>query len=239
MAKYTVKSFFDEFKYYAMQDMKQTGILASLTAAQAKIESRYGNSKLTVECNNLFGIKGKYNGQSGRYLTTEYRNGIARKEYADFRKYPSWAESVADHSGLFNRLERYKNLRGETDYVKACNNVKADGYATSPTYATTLLQCINQYKLYVWDAEVLGKMPQKQKVLSITDYYPVLKLGSRGDHVLAWQRFLNLSGFPCGLEDGIYGKNTRLAVMEYQQSRGLKADGIVGPATWNSLPKAA
>jgi len=236
---YTVKSFFEAFKPYAIQDMQQTGILASLTAAQAKIESRYGNSKLTVECSNLFGIKGSYNGQSGRYLTTEYYNGVAVKVYANFRKYPSWAESIKDHSDLFNRLARYKNLKSETDYVKACNNVKADGYATSPIYSTTLLNCINQYKLYEWDAEALGRPIAKQKVLKIADYYPTLKIGSTGEHVLCWQRFLNLSGYHCGIEDGIYGKNTRLAVIDYQTAHGLRADGIVGPATWNSLPKAA
>ncbi|MBR5361674.1 MAG: glucosaminidase domain-containing protein, partial [Lachnospiraceae bacterium] len=154
---YTVKSFFETLKPYVIQDMQESGILASLTAAQAKIESGYGNSKLTVQCNNLFGIKGSYNGQSGRYLTTEYYNGVAQKVYANFRKYPSWQESIADHSSLFNRLARYKNLRGETDYIKACNNVQADGYATSPVYSTTLLTCINQYKLYEWDAEALNR----------------------------------------------------------------------------------
>ena len=78
----------------------------------------------------LFGIKGKYNGQSGRFLTTEYYNGVKQRVYADFRKYPSWQESIADHSSLFNRLERYKNLRGEKNYVTACIN-KNDG--ASPT----------------------------------------------------------------------------------------------------------
>ena len=234
---YTVKSFFETLKPYVIQDMQESGILASLTAAQAKIESGYGNSKLTVQCNNLFGIKGSYNGQSGRYLTTEYYNGVAQKVYANFRKYPSWQESIADHSSLFNRLARYKNLRGETDYIKACNNVQADGYATSPVYSTTLLTCINQYKLYEWDAEALNRPIQKQKVLKIADYYPTLKIGSTGEYVLSWQCFLNLSGYPCGDEDGIFGKNTRLAVIEYQKNHPEcgKPDGIIGPKTWTSL----
>lgn len=235
---YTAQGFLDKLKPYVIQDMQTTGILASLTASQAFIESNKGNSGLTQKCNNLFGIKGSYNGQSGRFLTTEYYNGTPHKVYANFRKYPSWAESIADHSDLFNRLARYKNLRGETDYVKACNNVKADGYATSPTYATTLLNTINKYKLYEWDAEALGRSIEKQKTLSVSDYYPTLKQGSKGEHVLCWQRFLNLSGYPCGLEDGIFGKNTRLAVIEYQRDHGLTPDGIIGPKTWNSIPKA-
>lgn len=233
---YTDKSFLEKFKPYAMEDMKKTGILASLTAAQGFIESGNGNSGLTQKANNLFGIKGSYNGQSVRMLTTEYYNGTPVKVYADFRKYPSWTESIADHSSLFNRLARYKNLRGETDYVKACNNVAKDGYATSPTYATTLLNCINNYKLYQWDSEVLGKVVTMQPAKDPGVYYPLLKKGSHGAYVLAWQKFLNQNGYICGLEDGKFGENTRLAVIEYQKAKGLKPDGIIGQNTWNSLP---
>mgnify|MGYP002522321889 CR=1 FL=1 len=143
---YTDRQFLDKFKPFAIKDMQETGILASLTAAQAFIESSKGNSGLTQKANNLFGIKGFFNGQSVKMWTTEYYNGSPSRGYTDFRKYPTWQESVNDHSGLFNRLARYKNLRGETDYIKACNNVKADGYATSPTYATTLISTINKYK---------------------------------------------------------------------------------------------
>lgn len=116
---YTDKTFLDKFKPLAIKDMQESGILASLTGAQAFIESSKGNSGLTCKANNLFGIKGTYNGQSVTMLTTEYYNGIAVRVNAAFRKYPSWQESVNDHSALFNRLARYKNLRGETDYVKA------------------------------------------------------------------------------------------------------------------------
>ena len=155
---YTDKTFLDVLKPYVLQDMKNTGILASLTGSQAFIESNKGNSKLTTTANNLFGIKGKYNGQSVVMKTTEYVDGKAVKVDAEFRKYPSWLESIADHSRLFNTNKRYANLRGLTDYKQACINVQADGYATSPTYAQTLINTIEKYKLYEWDAEVLGEM---------------------------------------------------------------------------------
>lgn len=232
---YTDKSFLEKLKPYVIEDMRKSGILASLTAAQAFIESGKGNSGLTVKANNLFGIKGTYNGQSVTMLTTEYYNGIAVRVNAAFRKYPSWLESVNDHSALFNRLARYKNLRGETDYVKACNNVHADGYATSPVYSTTLLIKINDYKLYEWDAEVLGHAVPRQKVETIAQHYPTLLIGSKSDYVLHWQKYLNLLGFACGNEDGVFGRNTKAAVMEYQRSKGLVADGIIGTKTWESL----
>lgn len=227
---YTDKTFLETIKPFVLEDMKKTGILASLTAAQAFIESKKGNSGLTQKANNLFGIKGSYNGQSVTMLTTEYYNGVPVKVNAPFRKYPSWLESINDHSAMFNRMERYKNLRGETNYVKACNNVQNDGYATSPTYANTLLGVINQFKLYEWDAEVLGKTPKTEPI----ERYPTLLIGSKGDYVLHWQKYLNLLGYKCGLEDGIFGKNTRSAVMEYQRSKGIEPTGIINTATWAS-----
>lgn len=159
---YTDQSFLAVLKPYVLQDMRDTGILASLTAAQAFIESNKGNSGLTTKANNLFGIKGTYQGQSVKMKTTEYYNGVKTSVYADFRKYPSWKESIADHSRLFNTSKRYANLRGCTNYLEACKNVQADGYATSPTYAKTLAATIEKYKLYEWDAEVLGGVVPKE-----------------------------------------------------------------------------
>lgn len=234
---YTADTFLEKLKPMAITDMRETGILASLTGAQAFIESNKGNSGLTQKANNLFGIKGSYNGQSVKMLTTEYYNGVPCRVYADFRKYPNWLDSINDHSSLFNRLARYKNLRGETDYVKACNNVAKDGYATSPTYATTLLNTINKYKLYVWDAETMGKAPEKSDVLTPGEYYPTLKKGSKNDYVYHWQLFLNLNGYDCGIADGIFGKNTEAAVKQWQCAHGLIPDGIIGAKTWNAVGK--
>lgn len=224
---YTAESFLKKLKPYVIADMKQSGILASLTAAQAFIESNKGNSGLTTRANNLFGIKGSYNGQSVTMLTTEYYNGVKTKIYAAFRKYPSWAESIADHSALFNRLARYKNLRGLTDYKAACINVQADGYATAPDYANTLLNTINKYRLYEWDGK---DVPIQQP-----DTLPTLKLGDHNDYVYHWQKYLNLCGYPCGLEDGIFGYNTEIAVKEWQAANGLNPDGIIGKQTWHKL----
>lgn len=237
MAKYTAQTFLETFKPYAINDMKQNKILASLTTAQAFIESGKGNSQLTTIANNLFGIKGSYNGQSVTMRTPEYYNGVRKIINAAFRKYPSWGESVADHSDLFNRLARYVNLRGCTNYAQACINVHADGYATSPVYATTLLNTINRYKLYEWDAEVFGYSVKKQPASIIA--YPVLHPGDKNDYVLHWQKFLNLSGYFCGLEDGIFGKNTEIAVKQWQSAHGLNADGIIGRNTWAECMKLA
>lgn len=233
---YTAEQFLNRIHDDVIDDMLLTKILASLTAAQALIESNKGNSGLTVQCNNLFGIKGEYNGQSGTFWTTEYYNGVATRVQAKFRKYPSWAESIADHSRLFTSSKRYKNLVGCTDYIQVCKNVKADGYATSPSYANTLINTINSYKLYLWDKEVV---PSIKSVEKAAPALPTLKKGSKGEYVLAWQQYLWINGFPPGLIDGKFGQLTEDAVKAFQFSRGLTVDGIIGHEMWNSIGVAA
>jgi murein L,D-transpeptidase YcbB/YkuD len=234
---YTAESFLAKIKPYVIADMKSSGILASLTAAQAFIESGKGNSGLTQKANNLFGIKGKYNGQSVIMETTEYINNVAKRVNAEFRKYPSWTESIADHSALFNRASRYANLRGETDYKKACTNVKNDGYATSPTYTQTLISCIEKYRLYEWDKEAganINVPTQTAPVNTCKVTAEVVKNGSRGQAAKAVQTLLNIYGETLSV-DGVFGSKSVSALKTYQTSQGLKADGICGENTWNKL----
>lgn len=222
---YNAQTFLEKIKPMVIADMQKTGILASLTAAQAFIESSKGNSGLTVKANNLFGIKGEYNGQFVTMLTTEYIGGIPQKVQAKFRKYPSWQESINDHSGLFLRSSRYANLRGCKDYKQACKNVQADGYATSPTYAQTLIKTIETYQLYTWDgveAKPTGNpyaMPTKN-----------IKKGARGNDVRWLQYELNRRGYHL-VCDGIFGAKTDEAVRAFQADNGLVPDGIVGVLT--------
>lgn len=222
---YNAIQFFEIIKPMVIADMQKTGILASLTAAQAMIESSKGNSGLTVKANNLFGIKGKYNGQSIRMLTTEYIDGKPQKVYADFRKYPSWAESIADHSGLFLRSQRYANLRGCKDYKQACVFIQADGYATSPTYGHTLQKTIETYQLYTWDGLDVKPTGNLYGV-------PVknVKKGSKGNDVRWLQYELNSRGYHL-VCDGIFGAKTDEMVRAFQADNGLVVDGIVGALT--------
>lgn len=67
---------------------------------------------------------------------------------------------------------------------------------------------------------------------------PQLAYGDTGTYVAKLQRMLNERGFKCGEADGIFGKNTLNAVVAFQQSKGLLADGIVGRMTWTELNDA-
>ncbi|WP_338631928.1 peptidoglycan-binding protein [Clostridium baratii] len=70
------------------------------------------------------------------------------------------------------------------------------------------------------------------------DYSRVLKVTNPlmyGEDIRAVQNKLNSLGFNAGSADGYYGNGTRDAVIRFQRARGLEADGMVGPATWNTL----
>lgn len=67
----------------------------------------------------------------------------------------------------------------------------------------------------------------------------VLKKGMKGNQVKTAQRLLKAMGYSVGLSgaDGDFGKNTEKAVIKFQTKVGLKADGIIGKATWEKLLK--
>lgn len=223
---YTTNSFLKVIRPYVIRDMRQSGILASLTASQALIESNKGNSGLTVKANNLFGIKGKFNGQSITLPTKEFVGGKYITVNAVFKKYPSWQESINDHSAMFNRLPRYSNLRNCQDYEQACINVKKDGYATAPDYTNTLMNPIKKYKLWLWDYEVLKDYPANK--------LRTVQRGSDGAGVYLLQMILVGKGYKLSC-DGNFGKLTFEAVKAYQRENQLVDDGIVGQKTWGRL----
>jgi len=64
---------------------------------------------------------------------------------------------------------------------------------------------------------------------------PLIKIRSTGNIVKWLQERLNFLVFNCGAADGIFGEKTRAAVIAFQSSRGLSADGIVGQNTWRKL----
>ena len=160
-----VVEFLDVIGPMATADMQQNGILASLTIAQAILESDYGRSLLALEANNLFGIKANSSWDGMVYCTqnkTAYNSYAAAKAqlgesfmntYKEkfWRAYPSWQESVNDHSNLFNTSDRYENLRGLTDYKLACQYVGEDGYCSDPGYTDNLIRLIEDYELYNYD----------------------------------------------------------------------------------------
>ena len=140
------QNYFDKYKDVAVEQMLKYRIPASITLAQGVLESAAGNSELATKANNHFGIK--CNGWTGR---KSYHDDDARNEC--FRAYDSVYESYQDHSVFLTTSKSYSNLfqLKLTDYKGWARGLKACGYATSPTYATKLIEIIELYKLYQYD----------------------------------------------------------------------------------------
>jgi hypothetical protein len=136
---------------------------------------------------------------------------------------------------MFNRASRYTNLRGLKDYKLACKYVQQDGYATSPTYAQTLLKTIENYKLWAWDLEAEGK---EVSLPATGNPYPEptknIKLNSKGNDVRWLQYELNQHGYKL-IVDGIAGPKSIESLTHYQMHHDLVPDGICGPLTRASL----
>ena len=140
------QDYFDKYKDVAVEQMLKYHIPASITLAQGVLESGAGKSELATKANNHFGIK--CNGWTGR---KSYHDADERNEC--FRAYDNVYESYKDHSIFLTTSKRYSSLfqLKLTDYKGWAKGLKACGYATSPTYATKLIEIIQLYKLYQYD----------------------------------------------------------------------------------------
>lgn len=154
----------------AQADMQKSGILASLTIAQAILESGWGTSELATKANALFGIKAdaRWSGKAYSKDTKECYDGVTYTTItALFRAYDSWAASVADHSAFLLANKRYAAVVGERDYKAACRAIKAAGYATDPGYPQKLIGLIEKYGLTAYDGKA-GTEDKTSMNISIT-----------------------------------------------------------------------
>jgi len=159
--------FVDKVGELANLDMQKTGVLASVTVAQAILESGYGRSELAIEANNYFGMKASLSGNTWASAwdnqsiyskkTIEHdKEGNAFFVGANFRKYPNLQTSINDHSlyliGARKGAElRYKGLAGEKDYRKAIQIIKDGGYATDVNYVEKVCDLIERWDLTKFD----------------------------------------------------------------------------------------
>ncbi|NOV00177.1 glycoside hydrolase family 73 protein [Paenibacillus planticolens] len=138
------ESFTRQIASAAQVNMREFGILASVTLAQAILESGWGSH---APGNNLFGIKGSGQQQA----TQEFIYGKWIQIVDGFRVYESWADSIRDHSLLLAQNQRYKNALNERNYQIASKEIQCAGYATDPKYADKLIQIIEGSDLTRFD----------------------------------------------------------------------------------------
>lgn len=152
-------AFIDFLAPIARENRKQYGVLASISMAQAILESDWGNSELSAKYYNLFGVKGEDHAANSVLLTTkEFENGQERTVQAWFRVYENWEESMTEHAQLLAEgtswdAARYQAVIQATDYVEAAYALESAGYATDPDYAEKLIGVIESNRLYLYDVE--------------------------------------------------------------------------------------
>ena len=96
----TREDFIKEVAAPAQKLGKKHNILPSLIIGVACHESNFGQSQLAEKGNNLFAVKGTYNGKSVTLPTWEVIDGVRHDIDAAFRKYPSYLESIQDFCDL-------------------------------------------------------------------------------------------------------------------------------------------
>ena len=163
----TTEQFIDTIGEDARELAQDNDLYASVMLAQAIVESASGSSGLSCEpYNNLFGIKGSYQGSSVRMKTQEDDGeGNLETIVAEFRKYPSLKDSLSDYVDLLTGNSLYTPVKKSNceSYEDACEYLQGR-YATSTTYARTLKAYIEAYDLTQYDSPSDGSSTKLEKI---------------------------------------------------------------------------
>jgi len=155
------KKFISNIVEDAKKSYEEYGILPSVTIAQAILESAWGESTLSSEHNNLFGIKAdeRWNGKKVNMKTKEnYEDEI--QDY--FRVYNSYESSIEDHGKFLSENSRYRDngIFDKKTYKGQAQALEDAGYATAKNeegeliYADLLINVIKNNNLMLYDTEV-------------------------------------------------------------------------------------
>ena len=178
----STESYISIFKAIAIEEMRKSGIPASITLAQGILESGSGKGRLAVEANNHFGIK--CHDWKGKKI---YHDDDEDQEC--FRKYKNAETSFKDHSEFLTGRKRYANLfkLKKHDYKGWAKELRRAGYATDKKYPQKLISLIERYELFKFDEEVLGKPYAEDKTID-TKHIVV-----KGDTLYSISRKYNLT----------------------------------------------
>ncbi len=154
----TQSKFLQQVVPAAQCSQREFGVPASITIAQAILESGWGKSALTVQANNFFGVKAAAHAAPDTYEecpTYEYVDGHKTLEMADFARYPSPVESFAAHAALLAKAPRYKPAMDVRNTPAAfASKLQACGYSTNPEYAASLMTLVREFDLTQYDLPI-------------------------------------------------------------------------------------
>ena len=194
-------------------------IYTSVMIAQAALESGWGTSALSKAPNhNLFGVKGSYNGQSVNMQTLEDSGGQNYYSIqANFRKYPSYQESLEDYAdkivnGISGAPLFYSGAwKSKTNSYQDATAYLTGRYATDTAYGSKLNRIIEQFGLTKYDTETAVNMAEEianqQTTTSSGDGYTVVS----GDSLYAIAR------------------KTGTSIQELLSLNGLNLNSIIHP----------
>lgn len=139
----SVNAYIAKYKDLAIAEQKRTGVPAAIKLAQGIHESGCGESELSLNARNHFGIKCKTSWTGQTYTYTD----DAKNEC--FRKYDNDKNSYMDHSDFLRNNARYAALftLDVSDYKGWAYGLKKCGYATNPKYAQKIVDLIEKYEL--------------------------------------------------------------------------------------------
>lgn len=129
-------------------------LFSSVVIAQAICESGWGQSKIMMKANAIFGIKAtsSWKGKVYNANTQECYDGSTYTNItACFRAYNSLEESISDYFDLITKSERYRKACVANSPLECITAIKNGGYATSPTYIDTIMSIINSNNLTQYD----------------------------------------------------------------------------------------
>lgn len=127
------------------------GLYPSVMLAQAALESQFGESQLSFDYNNYFGIKAHGHHRSVRLSTTEYYTDEPTTITDSFCVYNSPKDCFQDYAELLTQNDNYSDAIGAASPAMAARALQAAGYATDPAYANKLIALINEYNLTRFD----------------------------------------------------------------------------------------
>ncbi len=157
----------------ARETQRMYGVPASVTIAQAILESGWGGSELATRANNYFGIKCAAVASPHQIgcidkATWEHLNGNDVTMTASFRRYASMRDSFLDH-GLFLTKPRYAAAFKAATPDEFARRIWQAGYATDPQYPAKLVRLMDQYELRQYDDPKQQEAPMPKVFLSPSD----------------------------------------------------------------------
>ena len=139
----------------------------SVVIAQACLETGFGQSKIMMRTNGIFGIKAtpSWKGKIYNSKTSEFYDGKTRTIInSDFRAYNSLEESISDYFDLIIKADRYKKAIKASNALACITAIKNGGYATSPSYVSNIMNIIYNNNLSRFDEEIYKNKPDIEKM---------------------------------------------------------------------------